>query len=90
MIGPLESLAPDFFEGARYVTRSLRRKIALLGCGLIVLGAACGAAAKDVGLAVGETAPRFTLEDQTGASRSFDSLLARGKLAVVFFRSADW
>jgi cytochrome oxidase Cu insertion factor (SCO1/SenC/PrrC family) len=46
--------------------------------------------ADEVGLEVGETGPTFTLVDQSGAERSLGSLLGRGKLAVVFFRSADW
>jgi hypothetical protein len=42
------------------------------------------------GLKVGEKAPRFTLKDQAGKDRSLDELLARGKVALVFYRSADW
>ena len=42
------------------------------------------------GLKVGEKAPRFTLKDQQGAERSLDELLKKGKVALVFYRSADW
>ncbi len=42
------------------------------------------------GLKVGEKAPRFTLKDQQGAERSLDELLRKGKVALVFYRSADW
>jgi cytochrome oxidase Cu insertion factor (SCO1/SenC/PrrC family) len=42
------------------------------------------------GLKVGEKAPRFTLKDQEGADRSLDDLLKKGKVALVFYRSADW
>jgi cytochrome oxidase Cu insertion factor (SCO1/SenC/PrrC family) len=42
------------------------------------------------GLKVGEKAPRFTLKDQQGAERSLDDLLKKGKVALVFYRSADW
>jgi cytochrome oxidase Cu insertion factor (SCO1/SenC/PrrC family) len=42
------------------------------------------------GLKVGEQAPKFTLKDQEGKSRSLDEFLPKGKVALVFFRSADW
>jgi len=42
------------------------------------------------GLKVGEKAPRFTLKDQQGAESSLDDLLKKGKVALVFYRSADW
>jgi cytochrome oxidase Cu insertion factor (SCO1/SenC/PrrC family) len=42
------------------------------------------------GLRVGEKAPRFTLRDQEGKERSLDELLKKGKVALVFYRSADW
>jgi cytochrome oxidase Cu insertion factor (SCO1/SenC/PrrC family) len=42
------------------------------------------------GVKVGEKAPRFTLKDQAGKERSLDEFLAKGKVALVFYRSADW
>ncbi|MGO9467197.1 MAG: hypothetical protein ACLQIB_14725 [Isosphaeraceae bacterium] len=45
---------------------------------------------EQTGLKVGEAAPLFTLKDQTGAERSLDDLLKKGKVALVFYRSADW
>lgn len=42
------------------------------------------------GLKVGEKAPTFTLRDQEGKERSLDDLLKKGKVALVFYRSADW
>jgi cytochrome oxidase Cu insertion factor (SCO1/SenC/PrrC family) len=42
------------------------------------------------GLKVGEKAPRFTLKDQEGKERSLDEFLKKGKVALVFYRSADW
>jgi cytochrome oxidase Cu insertion factor (SCO1/SenC/PrrC family) len=42
------------------------------------------------GVKVGEKAPRFTLKDQEGKDRSLDEFLAGGKVALVFYRSADW
>ncbi len=42
------------------------------------------------GLKVGEKAPDFTLKDQDGRARSLDEFLKKGKVALVFYRSADW
>jgi cytochrome oxidase Cu insertion factor (SCO1/SenC/PrrC family) len=42
------------------------------------------------GLKIGEAAPKFTLKDQEGRERSLDELLTNGKVALVFYRSADW
>jgi hypothetical protein len=43
-----------------------------------------------IGLPIGARAPGFALVDQRGEIANLPSLLTRGKLAVVFFRSADW
>ena len=48
------------------------------------------AAQEKAGLKVGERAPKFTLKDQEGRDRSLDDLLKKGKVALVFYRSADW
>ena len=45
---------------------------------------------EQTGLMVGEKAPKFTLKDQTGKERSLEELLKKGKVALVFYRSADW
>ena len=42
------------------------------------------------GLAVGAKAPEFKLKDQNGKEVSLADLLKKGKVAVVFHRSADW
>jgi cytochrome oxidase Cu insertion factor (SCO1/SenC/PrrC family) len=42
------------------------------------------------GLKIGTKAPSFTLKDQEGKDRSLDELLKKGKVALVFYRSADW
>ncbi|BET68214.1 peroxiredoxin-like family protein [Opitutales bacterium ASA1] len=39
---------------------------------------------------VGARAPAFTLADSRGAKVSLADLTASGKVALVFFRSADW
>jgi cytochrome oxidase Cu insertion factor (SCO1/SenC/PrrC family) len=48
------------------------------------------ASADQSGLEVGEKAPKFTLKDQRGENRSLDEYLKKGKVALVFYRSADW
>jgi cytochrome oxidase Cu insertion factor (SCO1/SenC/PrrC family) len=42
------------------------------------------------GLPVGTKAPAFTLKDQHGKERPLDEFLKKGKVAVVFYRSAAW
>jgi hypothetical protein len=42
------------------------------------------------GLAVGVKAPAFTLTGQDGREHALSELLVKGKLALVFQRSADW
>ncbi len=45
---------------------------------------------RQIGLPIGARAPGFALVDQRGKIANLPSLLNRGKLALVFFRSADW
>ena len=42
------------------------------------------------GLGVGEKAPSFALKVQHGNVRTLDEFLKKGKVALVFFRSASW
>jgi cytochrome oxidase Cu insertion factor (SCO1/SenC/PrrC family) len=42
------------------------------------------------GLKVGEKAPAFKLKDQNGKDRSLEEFTKRGKVALVFYRSAGW
>jgi len=42
------------------------------------------------GLAVGAKAPEFKLVGQDGKEHALADLLRKGKLALVFQRSADW
>jgi cytochrome oxidase Cu insertion factor (SCO1/SenC/PrrC family) len=60
--------------------------------GWLMLGAllAAAPAGNGLGIAVGERAPDFTLVDQAGRERSLAPLLEGRKLALLFFRSADW
>jgi hypothetical protein len=39
---------------------------------------------------VGSKLPNFVLRDQTGKKRSLQEFLGRGKVVLVFFRSATW
>jgi cytochrome oxidase Cu insertion factor (SCO1/SenC/PrrC family) len=48
------------------------------------------ASEEQTGLKAGENAPKFTLKDQEGKERSLDELQKKGKVALVFYRSADW
>jgi cytochrome oxidase Cu insertion factor (SCO1/SenC/PrrC family) len=45
---------------------------------------------EQTGLKVGVKAPKFTLKDQEGKERSLDEFLGKGKVALAFYRSADW
>ena len=45
---------------------------------------------EQTGMKVGAKAPGFTLKDQEGKERSLDELLNNGKVALIFYRSADW
>jgi cytochrome oxidase Cu insertion factor (SCO1/SenC/PrrC family) len=53
-------------------------------------GQAKPAPEEQTGLTVGTKAPTFTLKDQHGNDRSLDEYLKKGKVALVFYRSADW
>ena len=61
-----------------------------IGLSFGALTSETAAAGPSIGLAIGTKAPPFELVDQSGAARSFESLGSRGKLAIVFYRSADW
>lgn len=45
---------------------------------------------EQTGPKVGTKAPKFTLRDQEGKERTLDEFLNKGKVALVFYRSADW
>jgi cytochrome oxidase Cu insertion factor (SCO1/SenC/PrrC family) len=48
------------------------------------------ASEEKTGLKVGVKAPAFTLKDQNGQERTLEEFLKKGKVALVFYRSAGW
>jgi cytochrome oxidase Cu insertion factor (SCO1/SenC/PrrC family) len=64
--------------------------------GALILGLAMTSApaadppAEKTGLAVGEKAPAFRLKDQNGQERTLNEFTKKGKVALVFYRSAGW
>lgn len=52
--------------------------------------AAAPASPEKTGVAIGQKAPGFTLQDQNDREVSLAALLKKGPVALVFFRSADW
>jgi cytochrome oxidase Cu insertion factor (SCO1/SenC/PrrC family) len=74
-----------------------RRSMALAAAALLLVaptawsqGKAKPAPDEQTGVKVGEKAPKFTLKDQEDKNRSLDEFLGKGKVALVFYRSADW
>ena len=76
---------------------SRRRSVALAAAALLLVAPTAWAQTKgkpapkeQTGMEVGTKAPKFTLKDQDGKERSLDEFLSKGKVALVFYRSADW
>ena len=68
-----------------------KRLAGTLAASSLLLALTAGAAAPEMtGLAVGQKAPAFTLKDQNGRDVSLATLLKKGPVALVFYRSADW
>jgi len=60
---------------------------------LLKVGVVQGVTAENTspGIAVGAKAPAFSLGDQSGKTRALASFLGQQKkVALVFYRSADW
>ncbi len=60
----------------------------LFAADLRAQGKARPAPEERTGLKVGVKAPKFTLKDQEGKERSLDVFLGKGKVSLVFYRSA--
>ena len=69
------------------LARSLVACSLLLACAMI---AGAPASPEKTGVAIGQKAPSFTLNDQSGRPVSLSALVKKGRVALVFFRSADW
>ena len=79
------------------MSRRNRWWMAAASAAVLVVGSAVvaqekgkAAPAEMTGPEVGARAPAFTLKDQDGKERSLDEFLNKGKVALVFTRSADW
>ncbi len=72
----------------------LKRLLATLAAGWVWMALAAPAAEPAVpendGLAVGQKAPAFTLKDHNDRDVSLGSLVKKGPVALVFYRSSDW
>ncbi len=72
----------------------LRSLATALAFAALTAGVAAGqgkpAPEAQTGLKVGEKAPAFALRDQQGEERTLGEFLGKGKVALVFYRSADW
>jgi cytochrome oxidase Cu insertion factor (SCO1/SenC/PrrC family) len=77
---------------ARFRSLTLATLFAVLIASLVAAQQEKGKPAPEAmsGPKVGEKAPSFTLKDQDGKERSLDEFLKKGKVALVFYRSADW
>jgi hypothetical protein len=64
-------------------------RLSAYGFGM-VLAAACLIAAVPTGPNIGESAPDFRLQDQSGAVQTLRSILGPKGALLVFYRSADW
>ena len=54
------------------------------------LAVAADPAPEKTGIKVGESAPEFTLKDQSGMEQSLKALRKEHIVALVFYRSAGW
>ena len=71
--------------------RSIALALALLAALNVQVKAQAKPAPEELtGLKAGAKAPSFSLKDQQGKERSLDEFLKKGKVALVFYRSADW
>ena len=72
--------------------KAMRSAVAL-GVGLALGAWACQSEspeAVDFGLAVGASAPGFSLVDQAGRTRNLEEFLNAAPVALLFYRSGDW
>jgi len=65
------------------------KQLMLLAASAIALFSST-AAADDQTLKAGDSAPDFTLKDSEGNEHTLSKQLKESKVALVFYRSADW
>lgn len=73
--------------------KAIQLAAALIACWFLLPSIAFAvetAAPEKTGLSIGQKAPAFTLKDQNNRDVSLESLLKKGPVALVFYRSADW
>ncbi len=69
----------------------ISKRISIVGILLFSVSLLGNLRADEIGLEIGEKAPAFNLMNQRGEATSLSGLTAEhGKVALAFFRSADW
>lgn len=75
---------PFYFSG-------ISKRIPFIGILFFSFSTLVNLHAEEIGLEVGEKAPAFNLVNQEGEATTLSALTAEhGKVALAFFRSADW
>ena len=64
--------------------------LASIAAAIVVAPRAAIAAEIEGSIEVGQKAPSIELKDQNGMERSLAQMLKKGKVALVFYRSASW
>ncbi len=73
-----------------------RRAALGIALAVLVIGVGCDAQSRtpidvaSLGPQVGEQVPAFSLPDQNGRVRTFESILKRNGAMLLFHRSANW
>ena len=70
--------------------RKLLAAVFAVGLTLTAHAKAADPPPEKTGLKVGAKAPAFKLKDQNGQERTLDEFVKKGKVALVFYRSASW
>jgi len=66
------------------------KQLILLAISSVALLCSTATAADEQALKAGDAAPDFTLKDADGNEHSLSKQLKESKVALVFYRSADW
>jgi hypothetical protein len=87
---PLHDQHPGAHIAGVKTLHSLRLFLLLALCSVPLVCVRAEGTNASPGLAVGTKAPSFTLAGQDGREHSLADLLKTGRVALVFYRSADW